>query len=109
MLFRSSAPRPLGLYARALGAEAYRDRAVEIGAHDPRSGGAVALEHLAARMAEAVAIADGEHRLARRDRARARRAQPVPMKLIGVSSLDELEPKHAKFLTTNQGLGKIPN
>lgn len=31
------------------------------------------------------------------------------MKLIGVSSLDELEPKHAKFLATRQGLGKIPN
>ena len=31
------------------------------------------------------------------------------MKLIGVSTLDELEPKHAKFLATHQGLGKLPN
>ena len=31
------------------------------------------------------------------------------MKLIGVSSLEELEPKHAKFLATHQGLGKLPN
>ena len=31
------------------------------------------------------------------------------MKLIGVSTLDELKPKHAKFLATHQGLGKLPN
>ena len=30
------------------------------------------------------------------------------MKLLGVSSLDELEPKHAKFLATHQGLGSLP-
>jgi hypothetical protein len=31
------------------------------------------------------------------------------MKLLGVSSLEELEPKHAEFLSTHQGLGKLPN
>ena len=30
------------------------------------------------------------------------------MKLIGVSSLEELEPKHVKILQTHQGLGKLP-
>jgi len=31
------------------------------------------------------------------------------MKLLGVSSLEELQPKHAEFLATHQGLGKLPN
>ena len=31
------------------------------------------------------------------------------MKLLGVSSLDELEPRHVKILQTHQGLGKLPN
>jgi isopentenyl diphosphate isomerase/L-lactate dehydrogenase-like FMN-dependent dehydrogenase len=30
------------------------------------------------------------------------------MKLIGVSSLEELEPKHVKILQTHQGLGNLP-
>ena len=30
------------------------------------------------------------------------------MKLLGVSSLDELEPRHVKILQTHQGLGKLP-
>ena len=30
------------------------------------------------------------------------------MKLLGVSSLKELEPKHVKILQTHQGLGKLP-
>ena len=31
------------------------------------------------------------------------------MKLLGVSSLEELEPSHVKILQTHQGLGKLPN
>lgn len=31
------------------------------------------------------------------------------MKLLGVSTLEELEPKHVKILQTHQGLGKLPN
>jgi len=31
------------------------------------------------------------------------------MKLLGVSSLEDLQPKHAEFLATHQGLGKLPN
>lgn len=31
------------------------------------------------------------------------------MKLLGVSSLQELEPSHVKILQTHQGLGKLPN
>lgn len=31
------------------------------------------------------------------------------MKLLGVSTLDELEPKHIKLLPTGAGLGKLPN
>lgn len=30
------------------------------------------------------------------------------MKLLGVSSLEELEPKHVKILNTHQGLGRLP-
>jgi len=30
------------------------------------------------------------------------------MKLLGVSSLDELEPKHVKLLPTHAGLGTLP-
>ena len=30
------------------------------------------------------------------------------MKLLGVSTLEELEPKHAEFLSTHAGLGKLP-
>ena len=30
------------------------------------------------------------------------------MKLLGVSSLAELEPKHVKILQTHQGLGRLP-
>lgn len=31
------------------------------------------------------------------------------MKLLGVSTLDELQPKHIKLLPTHAGLGKLPN
>jgi isopentenyl diphosphate isomerase/L-lactate dehydrogenase-like FMN-dependent dehydrogenase len=31
------------------------------------------------------------------------------MKLLGVSTLDELQPKHVKILATHQGLGHLPN
>jgi len=30
------------------------------------------------------------------------------MKLLGVSSLEELEPRHVKILQTHQGLGTLP-
>ncbi len=30
------------------------------------------------------------------------------MKLLGVSSLEELEPRHVKILNTHQGLGRLP-
>ena len=30
------------------------------------------------------------------------------MKLLGVNSLDELEPKHVKILATHSGLGHLP-
>src|SRR2546425_10551307 len=55
----------LGLPARGSRRKAQLDRAAGIGAKQPAAGLAIARQHVLARMAEAVAIADREHRIAR--------------------------------------------
>src|SRR2546425_12803288 len=56
----------LGLHARGSRRKAQVDRAAGIGAKQPAASLAIAREHVLARMAEAVAMADCEHRVARR-------------------------------------------
>src|SRR5205807_558818 len=56
----------LGVHAQVPRRKAQLDRSTGVGAKELAAGLAVAREHLLARMAEAVAVADGEHREARR-------------------------------------------
>src|SRR5882762_10016659 len=56
----------LGVHANASPRKAQLDRSAGIGAKQLAPGLAIAREHVLARVAEAVAVADGEQRMARR-------------------------------------------